>query len=355
MLRSVLIAFLLLGSDLLKAQYEAILNDPDVIWAAEIELTFWIEPEFTATDSVDSQRNYSTLLKLANQAFIPGDESQILLATRLFKLLSDEQKQVFAHPDSLRPLTMQERNRILNTTDTVSVFDPETYMESNKVVVNSWSPESIQQLRVRQLLFYRDKTDEFEVYTAAFAPILKRFYGNTTSEMFYRYTPYWFKMPPYRRKDSTRELLNNPDITWARRMRTGTNMPDLNQLHPFKDFKQPIMQSYLNRLQKDPNFKVREGLEWQVVSQEARTAYLTKKDSVITFDPETYEEKLQVIDNSITGEDIMKLRLVEDWFWDERRKILQIQLYAFAPMATKYDNEANFMFNVPVFWRLVKD
>jgi hypothetical protein len=194
MLKYVLLACGLFSSNQLNAQYASILNDPDVIWAAEIELTFWIEPEFTAPDSVDSQSNYSTLLKLANQAVKPGDESQILLATRLLKLLSDEQKQVFAHPDSLRPLSMQERNRILNTTDTVSVFDPETY-----------------------------------------------------------------------------------------------------------------------------------------------------------------EEKLRVIDNSILGEDIMKLRLVEDWFWDEHRKTLQFQLYAFAPMATKYDNEANFMFNVPIFWRLIKD
>lgn len=355
MVKSALIAFLLLGSGLLKAQYDAILNDPDVIWAAEIELTFWIEPEFTAPDSVDAQGNYSTLLKLTNQAIKPGDESQILLATRLLKLLSDEQKQVFAHPDSVRSLTMKERNHILNTTDTVTVIDPETYMESNRVVTNTWSPESIQQLRVRQLLFYRDKTDEFELYTAAFAPVLKRLYGDILSEEYYRYTPYWFKMPPYRRKDSVREFLNDPNVTWARRMRTGTNMPDLNQLHPFKDFKQPIMQEYLDRLQQDPGFKVREGLDWKVVDQAARVKYLSRGDTVITFDPETYEEKVRIVDNSITGEDVMKLRLIQDWFWDERRKSLFFHLYAFAPMIEKRDNEGNFMFNVPVFWRLVKD
>ncbi len=347
--------FFIFGSSFAKAQYETILNDPDVIWAAEIDLTFWIEPEFTAPDSLNSDRNYSTLLKLTHNAANPGDESKVLLATRLLNLLGDEQKQVFAHPDSLRALTPKERDYVLHLRDTITVVDPETGMESNQLIDNDWSSEYIQMVRVRQLLFYRDKTDEFEQYTYAFAPVLKRNYGSENADSYYRYVPFWFKMPPYRRKDTNQNFLNEPNITWARRMRTGTNMPKLDSLHPFKDFKRPVMQQYINRLREDSKFKVREGFDWEIISAEAREQYFTKTDTVVTFDPETYEEKLLVVHDDLTGQELMQLRLVEDWFWDERRHYPIFQLYAFAPMEIVRDQEGNPRFNRPVFWRLVRD
>ncbi len=347
--------FFILSASFVKAQYEAILNDPDVIWAAEINLTFWIEPEFTAPDSLNSDRNYSTLLKLTNDAADPGDESKVLLATRLLNLLGDEQKQVFAHPDSLRALTPQERDQILNIKDTVTVVDPVTGMESNRLVYNCWTSESIQMMRVRQLLFYRDKTDEFELYTLAFAPLMRRNTGSEFSAAYVRYLPFWFKMPPYHRKESNLSLLDKPNITWARRMRTGTNMPPLDNLHPFKDFKRPVMQQYVNRLREDPKFQVRGGYEWNNMSTEAREQYFTKTDTVVTFDPETYEEKLMIVHNDLTGQELMQLRLVEDWFWDERRRYPIFQLYAFAPMETVRDQDGNPRFNRPIFWRLVRD
>jgi len=345
----------ILGSSLANAQYETILNDPDVIWAAEIDLSFWIEPEFTVPDSVYSDRNYSTLLKLTNNAVNPGDESKVLLATHLLNLLGDEHRQVFSHPDSLRALTSKERDQILNIKDTVTVVDPVSGMESNRLTYNCWSPDQIQMIRVRQLLFYRDKTDEFELYTLAFAPVLKRNYGSEFAESYYRYTPFWFKMPPYRRKESSRLLLNDPNITWARRMRTGTNMSPLDSLRPFKDFKRPIMQQYVNRLREDPKFKVRDGFDWEIMSEATREQYFTKTDTVVTFDLETYEEKLLVVHNDLTGQELMQLRLVEDWFWDERRRYPIFQLYAFAPMEIVRDNDGNPRFNRPLFWRLVRD
>jgi hypothetical protein len=347
--------FLMLVSGLAKAQYETILNDPDVIWAAEIEMTFWIEPEFTAPDSVWNDRNVSTLLKLSNDAVNPGDESKVLLATRLLNLLLDEDKTAFAHPDSNRALTIAERAQIVNIMDTVTVVDPVTGMESNQLVSNAFSSESIQMMRVRQLLFYRDKTDEFELYTLAFAPLLIHNTGNAFLETYHRFAPFWFKMPPYRRKDTQHQILNNSNITWARRMRTGTNMPHLDSLRPFKDFKPPVMQQYINRLRGDAKFKVREGLDWEIIPPAARKEYCTKIDTMVTFDPDTYEEKLLIVRDDLSGQELMQLRLVEDWFWDERRKYPIFQLYAFAPMEDIRDNDGNFRFKRPIFWRLLRD
>lgn len=149
-----------LVSSLASGQYEAILKDPDVIWAAEMELTFWIEPEFSAPDSVYSKSNYSTVLKLSNHAIDPADESELLLSNRIFDLLYDDLIPVYARPENQQPLTQRERNTILNIKDTVTKIDPLTGEASISLVYNCWWSGSMQQIRVRQLLFYRDKTDE---------------------------------------------------------------------------------------------------------------------------------------------------------------------------------------------------
>ena len=345
---------LLLAHSPAAAQYDAILNDPDVIWAAEVDLSFWIEPDFTAPDSAYNQRNYSVPLKILNRTNEINNTANTLLAARLFDLLINEKHPAYSRPDSLRALTSYERNALINILDTITSVDPETFMEHTSVVYNCWSAESIQMLRVRQLVFYRDKSDEFEVYTAAFAPILTRNYGSEDSGAYYTFSPLWFKMPPYSRKEYQKTPnLDDPNISWAGRMSTRGNMPHLAGLHTLKDFKSPVIQQYLNRLIEDPTFDVKDGLNWKTISLADRKAMVSKTDTVVTFDPETYEEKTMVLQTNVTADDLMQLRLTEDWFWDDRKQYMTFRLYAFAPLLDRKDNEGNLRFKEPIFYRLI--
>lgn len=346
----------LLGlSTTLPAQYETILNDPDVIWAAEIDLVFWLEPEFTYPDSVHAATCTSAQLKIINKATKPDDESELLMGNKLLALLFDESKQVFIHPDSTRPLTWEERAGRVNFLDTITVIDPETFMERNTVVRYCWSGESIKQVRVRQLLFYRQKSDEFELYTHAFAPVLQREYGAQGLEDVYWYNPFWFKMPPYSRKNPYKSFMTDKHITWARRMRTKENMPPLSSLKPFKDFNPPVMQQYLDRVVADPSFKVREQSDWKVIPLSERAKQISGTDTVITFDPETYEEKTSIVQHRLEGSEVMNLRLVQDWLWDERRQYPAFLLYAFAPLEPVRDKDGNLRYKRPIFWRKLDD
>lgn len=340
---------------ILPAQYESILNDPDVIWAAELDLIFWLEPEFTAPDSVYAATCASAQLKMINHATKPDDESELLLGNKLLALLFDESKQVFIHPDSSRPLTWEERAGRVNFADTVTVIDPETFMERNAVIRYCWSGESIQKVRVKQLLFYRQKSDEFELYTHAFAPVLQWEYGALDLESAYWYHPFWFKMPPYSRKNPYKSFMTDKHITWARRMRTRENMPPLNSLKPYKDFKPPVMQQYLDRVVSDPGFKVREQGYWNVIPLSERIKQISGTDTVITFDPETYEEKTTIVHRRLQGSEVMDLRLVQDWLWDERRQYPAFLLYAFAPLEPVRDKDGNLRFKRPIFWRKLDD
>jgi gliding motility associated protien GldN len=73
-------------------------------------------------------------------------------------------------------------------------------------------------------------------------------------------------------------------------------------------------------------------------------------DTVITFDPETYEEQLQVVRNDINPEDVKRFRLKEVWFFDEETSTMQVRVLGIAPLIDKTDENGNFLYEKPMFW-----
>ncbi|MBK8562286.1 MAG: gliding motility protein GldN [Saprospiraceae bacterium] len=73
-------------------------------------------------------------------------------------------------------------------------------------------------------------------------------------------------------------------------------------------------------------------------------------DTVITFDPETYEEQIQVVRNDINPEDVKRFRMKEIWFFDEETSTLQVRILGIAPLIDKNDENGNFLYEKPMFW-----
>lgn len=73
-------------------------------------------------------------------------------------------------------------------------------------------------------------------------------------------------------------------------------------------------------------------------------------DTVITFDPETYEEQMQVVRNEINPEDVKRFRVKEVWFFDEETSTMQVRILGIAPMIDVNDDNGNFRYEKPMFW-----
>ena len=73
-------------------------------------------------------------------------------------------------------------------------------------------------------------------------------------------------------------------------------------------------------------------------------------DTVITFDPETYEEQIQVVRNDLNPEDVKRFRLKEVWFFDEESSRLQTRILGIAPLIDVNDDNGNFRYEKPMFW-----
>jgi hypothetical protein len=60
------------------------------------------------------------------------------------------------------------------------------------------------------------------------------------------------------------------------------------------------------------------------------------------------------VNNEINVGDIRELRLVQRWYWDERRARLSICLDAVAPLMDVHDDNGNFRYQKPLFYRRVR-
>lgn len=73
-------------------------------------------------------------------------------------------------------------------------------------------------------------------------------------------------------------------------------------------------------------------------------------DTVITFDPETYEEKIEVVRNDLNPEDVKRFRIKEIWFFDEETSTMQVRILGIAPLLDVLDDQGNFRYEKPMFW-----
>ena len=73
-------------------------------------------------------------------------------------------------------------------------------------------------------------------------------------------------------------------------------------------------------------------------------------DTIVTFDPETYEEKRQIVRNEINWENVKQFRVKEIWFFDKESSTLQVRILGMAPLIDEYDDNGNFKFTRPMYW-----
>lgn len=73
-------------------------------------------------------------------------------------------------------------------------------------------------------------------------------------------------------------------------------------------------------------------------------------DTVITFDPETFEEIVTVVVNDLNPEDVKKYRIKEVWFFDEETSTMGVRILGIAPIIQRFDDNGNFLNEGPMFW-----
>ncbi len=147
------------------------------------------------------------------------------------------------------------------------------------------------------------------------------------------------------------ETLREADIMWEKRIwrvidtREKMNLPFV---YPDRPFFQIMMESAINgdiTVYSTEDDKFTNPLTPEEVASQGASV-----DTVITFDPETYEEKVQIVRNEINFEDVKRFRLKEVWFFDEESSKMDVRILGIAPLLDVKDEAGNFLREQPMFW-----
>ncbi len=229
----------------------------------------------------------------------------------------------------------------LSSIDTIITFNPETFEEKFKIVKsrNILFPNKSTTYELVQEWNYNDESNQLEMSLKSIN--VYYFTLNKSKEVFENYL-FSFKtndLPSV----TQAEVLNNPNVIWAKEIRyngTFENQKLVDELLSKEHLQNNLVYDYfMDKKVENPEIKEIE----------------TSIDTIITFDPETFQEELKIVQSEFKKSDINSFRVVQDIYFDTETNQLQTKLFAIAPLYYYYDKEGNYKYTTPIFWIVYDD
>ncbi len=328
--------------------------DPNVLWIGEAMVDY--APDYhtiTARDEIRekmtkigfSSINYVKTLKLQSQDIDDDDKEEHKLATILLGSIDDVT--CYADAALTKSYTKEEARSKITKNYVINTIDPETSEEVTFNMSHKINPSAIHSFRMKQLIYYDKKRVTFQVIPLAIAPLIDESGTDGTITM----KPlFWCKLDFF----DAMPNLNSAAISYAKRMYRplpqeaitplkGTQtLGDLTMMM-VEDIKKSKGEKYLGNVF---NMNGSDPLPISEIEEFSNTV-----DTIITFDPNTFDEIVQVVRINMTAEGMTKMRLIQDWIWNDETKTMGIHFVGFAPIIDRLDNEGNFWNSGPLFYR----
>lgn len=358
-----LLFLLFLPTTFLAAQQPDYLKNPDIVWAADIEQDWIVDNPSLENEWEDG----ITTLKLLRLEKYRWDWDSPYLADLVCDAAEAGYLPIFEDPQCTVPATFNRKPQILYdvtkdgdiipkgrvksvpyATDTIITYDPETSDRQVVAVHTEYPPLSqVKAWRIRGTMNYNAKKASWSLNIQAVAPLVKQKIENADSVA---YKPlFWF------RTGDKQPRFDSKHTIWAKRIvskRPDAYLPVIqpHMLKVIDGFQNPIEHQFrvLATDMKTPFYGP--GNEMPLTKEE-RLSMLSKTDTIVTFDPETYEEKVMLARTDLNPEIIQQLRLMQTWYWDEKKHRLFIRLDAVAPMIDVTDSYGNFRYQRPLYYR----
>ena len=145
------------------------------------------------------------------------------------------------------------------------------------------------------------------------------------------------------------DIMREADIFWKKRIWRVLDIREKMNLHfayPERPFITILIQAATNGdLVAYQNEKFTEAFTSEEILSQISTV-----DTVVTFDPETYEEIITPVVNDLNPEDIKRYRMKEMWFVNEETAQLGVRTLGIAPLRDVTDDNGNFLYEQPMFW-----
>ena len=325
----------------LLSQYDDLLRNPDITWLAEYTADYELNPVYN--DILDEEYNLLNVVRLENSGNVNGlyTDAEVSnwmsvfildgLTKGAFDCYVDEQLRQAAPSGQLQ--------RLLSRPDTTPSFD---HPGENIVSINEVRAEEIVLFRARQVLFYDISKRMLNARLLALAPVLAEYdeEGNVIG-----YQPLvWIKTPVLSSKVA-KKLVKEANYVVQTRMKE--NAPDLNQVKAVKGGFDPQRWAYGEATR--PSRQNLSADTFDPLSAYGLQALVFTNDTIVRLNDEGGAEIDRIIQNDATRR-VEKIRFVQNWYIDERRRVFDCRVVAAAPLAAVRDSEGNFRYYKPLFY-----
>lgn len=327
------ILFLLLFPLSTYAQVESLVNDKDIIWAAKVETV-------TCFDALNGSLPPQLLETVPVKTVQDNAEAptQSPFTEKLKSMIAEGAFPAYADKSLLSPLSGREARSRLAINDTIVSFDPETYEEKIHILTRDLL-ETASFFVTQQLWRYNGRKNELETIALAIAPAIE-----SPSRPGHYQPLAWFKLPPPQKGLFN---LKSRAVQFASYVRHNISE---EQIEVIKGEETHLKEILISR------FKTGEltGYDQQrrpIPAADIEDIFI-QQDTIITFDPETYEETVQVVRVEFGQLDITDFRVQQNWFFAPSRKTLQCSAQAVAPAIPIIDEYGTRLALRPLFfWR----
>ncbi|HLP92708.1 MAG TPA: hypothetical protein VK168_01660 [Saprospiraceae bacterium] len=328
----------------------AILENPDIVWAAYItqdwEMEHPLEKEWDAgVITIKNMPKHSAGLQYSTPIF----------TELLFEAIESHKLEVFDEPDCKTPITMDSMvSKMYGSGENwVVTFDPVTYEEQIVICKSEiFFDRDFTGWRTHSILYYNSKLAAWGVEVMAMAPLMKSYVKSYENPEIIPL--FWFK--PINRPRN----IGNKEITWAKKTFSGATEQTTIFLAPDSlvkvtpGFEHPY-QHYVEAFANKRRSVFYDSRMEHKLSMADRKNMLVNRDSLLEFDPETYETYTVIIPPKVKSENVTQLRLVQIWAWDAEKSRLYIWLDAVAPLYIRDLNiKIGRSWSFPLFYQKVR-
>lgn len=335
---------------------EELQKNDDVIWMAELKLDY--APNYVKWDATDEEKesmkkigfHQMNRFKTLKHQVADLDEWENEDHFLINRILKNRANSTFYKDDALtEAYSTAEVTKMISSVDTFVVTNPVTSASQKMVIVNDLNPDDVKSFRVKQVVYYNKKDMLFYAIPQAIAPLLAEMNDDGTltgnvEELF------WMPITASAKAAD----LNESTLTWAKRLYRNFEVKQAKRIKGDLEFGAVIDIMMDDFRANSDNVVVHHTFDgdgtMKMEPNEIKNIG-TSIDTIFTFDPKTMAETKEVRTVQLDGSTIHQLRLIQDWYWDEKTASLSMYYVGFAPIIHRYDNKGYFLNSGPVWIR----
>lgn len=291
-------------------------------------------------------KNQVKTIELKTQNLYQFRNQEFFLGAVLKKAIEEGKLTVYKDKKCRKAMTIEEAKAkmVFTSLDTIITYNPETFEGHPTIVENRTKLFPIDETiyEFTQSWNFKSSTQKLQLdaihishYDLANEPNKDR-------------KNYLFSIKAKDLKNlENSKILEIPNVIWARYIEYKGNFENTKIREQLLSKSHLLEHKIINNGYDDNPLKDYFIFEAAEIQSES---FMESVDTIITFHPETFAEKMMIRRYKLNLDDITSFKIAQEIYFDTKDYTFKVRLLAIAPILRRYDEFGKFRYESPLFW-----